>query len=569
MLYARLNSATIFMVAVIAALGIVGVGTKSYGDLVATRQDGGVKLEGCLSAPLGLWASDGAYADKVRVQWIAVSGASGYEIWRSAENDLGSAVQIATRTWAAFEDRTAAACVTYWYWVRAVGTCGTSDFSAGDSGSAFALPAAPAWLTASDQEYENKVRLDWRAVPGALGYEVWRNTENDLGSAVQIATRTWAACEDGSAVPCTMYWYWVRAVGACGTGEFSDPDTGYVVRLLPAPTGLTASKSTYSDKVRIEWKPVPGALGYEIWRNTVMSLDAAVLIGNRTWTAFEDRSAVVGTTYWYGVRATGACGTGYFATPDWGRRSGDPGPKTVLLPGNVPLELVWIPAGTFMMGRYAGEQDSDANESPQHQVSFLQGFWMGKYEVTQEQWQAVMGSNPSYFLGAKRPVENVSWYSTESFITALNTATGTTFRLPSEAEWEYACRAGTTTRYYWGDDLGCTELDGCMDLGSYAWYWYNSDHQTHEVGGKLPNAWGLYDMIGNVGEWCEDDWHWCGYSGAPVDGGAWVDSPRSDMRLLRGGGWSSTPDWCRSATRNDGPPTGFYQSGGFRVVSTP
>lgn len=237
---------------------------------------------------------------------------------------------------------------------------------------------------------------------------------------------------------------------------------------------------------------------------------------------------------------------------------------TIILPGNVPLEMVWIPAGSFMMGRYENEQASEANESPQHQVTFTDGFWVGKYEVTQAQWAAVMGNNPSYLTGdLSRPVEQVSWNTVQAFVTALNTHVANTgqgsgtFRLPSEAQWEYACRAGTTTRCYWGDDPSYTQI------GNYAWYAYNSTSQTHPVGQKLPNAWGLYDMLGNVWEWCED-WYHSSYTGAPTDGSAWV-SPTSSNRVARGGGRVSIGG-CRSANRGGDHPSDASIELGFRLA---
>jgi len=229
--------------------------------------------------------------------------------------------------------------------------------------------------------------------------------------------------------------------------------------------------------------------------------------------------------------------------------------ETIMLPGDVPLEMVWIPAGSFMMGRYAGEQDSSGGEDPQHKVTLSSGFWIGKYEVTKAQWTAVMGTSWSDYeyliTDGNSPEVYVYRDPAQSFIAALNTATGLTFRLPSEAEWEYACRAGTTTRFYWGDDPSYTEI------GNYAWYEDNAYNagQTyaHIVGQKLPNAFGLYDMSGNVWEWCEDDWH-DNYSGTPpTDGSAWVDSPRGWYGVVRGGSFFDYDgigdNWCRSASR--------------------
>jgi formylglycine-generating enzyme required for sulfatase activity len=229
--------------------------------------------------------------------------------------------------------------------------------------------------------------------------------------------------------------------------------------------------------------------------------------------------------------------------------------QTFMLPGNVPLVMVWIPAGSFMMGRYASEFESDGNEDPQHLVVFSSGFWIGKYEVTQSQWQAIMGSNPSYYQGASYgntsnwAVESVTWDMIQSFINGLNTATGRAFRLPSETEWEYACRAGTTTRYYWGEDIAEEEID------DYAWTW-TWMAESHEVGTRLPNPWGLYDMSGNVGEWCEDDWHNL-YLRIPRDGRPWVDSPRGSSRVERGYALCDQfgCDRLRSAARDEQPLT--------------
>ena len=241
--------------------------------------------------------------------------------------------------------------------------------------------------------------------------------------------------------------------------------------------------------------------------------------------------------------------------------------KTITLPGNVPLELLWIPPGTFLMGSPDDEQDSLADERPQHEVTISEGFWMGKYQITQEQWEVIMGENPSsnHFKGESRPMENVSWYDiTElgGYLHYLNTIYPEyTFRLPSEAEWEYAYRAGTTTRFYWGDDPDYIEID------DYAWYGDNASEMTHDVGIKLPNAWGLYDMAGNVWEWCEDDWH-DNYRGAPNDGSARVDHQRSQQRVLRGGTWLAHPEYCRAATRYSSNSDSIFSLIGFRIVCT-
>ena len=238
--------------------------------------------------------------------------------------------------------------------------------------------------------------------------------------------------------------------------------------------------------------------------------------------------------------------------------------QIIMFPGDVPLEMVWIPPGNFLMGSPDDEQDRFANEGPQHEVTIANGFWMSKYETTQAQWQAVMENNLSHFQGEDRPVDSVSWNDvteTDGFIDQLNKLSSEyNIRLPSEAEWEYAYRAGTATRYYWGDDPNYTEMH------DYAWYWNNSLSGTNDVGQKLPNPWGLYDMTGNVWEWCEDDWHG-DYHGAPTDGSAWVNSPRGSRRPLRGGAWNFIADYCRTASRNDYFfPDDRVNNIGFRVV---
>lgn len=196
-------------------------------------------------------------------------------------------------------------------------------------------------------------------------------------------------------------------------------------------------------------------------------------------------------------------------------------------------EMVIIPAGSFDMGSNNGE----ANEKPVHRVTIARPFAMGKTEVTQGQWKAVMGNNPSNFssCGDTCPVEQVSWNDVQEFLKKLNAKTGKQYRLPSEAEWEYACHA-----------KGKQEYCGSDYVDRIAWYSSNGGLTTHPAAKKQANAWGLYDMSGNVGEWVEDAYH-DNYNGAPTDGGAWPGDGAN--RVLRGGSWNYGPQGARAAYR--------------------
>lgn len=213
--------------------------------------------------------------------------------------------------------------------------------------------------------------------------------------------------------------------------------------------------------------------------------------------------------------------------------------------------MVVIPAGRFEMGSPNGNED----EQPVHSVA-IPTFELGKTEVTQAQWRAVMGSNPSKFQGCDDcPVENVGWSDVRKFLERLNAKTALTYRLPTEAEWEYACRARSRQQYCGGSSLD-----------SVAWSSNNSGGKTHPVAGKQANAFGIYDMSGNVWEWVEDCYH-ANYDGAPGDGAAWSGADCA-LRVLRGGSWFSEPAYARSSNRV-GHEVGFHNSNiGFRVART-
>ncbi|MFN7518836.1 MAG: SUMF1/EgtB/PvdO family nonheme iron enzyme [Dolichospermum sp.] len=233
------------------------------------------------------------------------------------------------------------------------------------------------------------------------------------------------------------------------------------------------------------------------------------------------------------------------------------------LGNNITLEMVQIPGGSFMMGSPASEKGRTQDESPQHQVN-VPGFSMGKFVVTQEQYQQIMGNNPSGFSGAKRPVEQVSWNNAVDFCQKLSQQTGREYRLPSEAEWEYACRGGTTTPFHFWETI-TTELANYKGTYTYASEPKGKYLQkTTDVGSFPPNAFGLYDMHGNVWEWCQDDWH-DNYIDAPKDGSVWT-SRSGNNKVMRGGSWSNYPGYCRSAYRIYSGLDNDSILVGFRVV---
>ncbi|MBD1877174.1 formylglycine-generating enzyme family protein [Nodosilinea sp. FACHB-131] len=261
--------------------------------------------------------------------------------------------------------------------------------------------------------------------------------------------------------------------------------------------------------------------------------------------------------------------------------------KLELSTGQTPLDMVYLPPGSFLMGSPEDELGRYKDEGLQHSVTIAQPFFMAKHPITQAQWRVVaampqvereLKPEPSNFKGENRPVEQVSWLDTVEFCRRLAKATGRPYRLPSEAEWEYACRAGTTTPFHFGDSITTDlanyrgtdrEYEGDIYSGAYG----DGPHgeyreETTDVGSfKVANTFGLYDMHGNVFEWCQDWWHE-GYEGAPADGSAWLahDDDAEENRVLRGGSWDDDPEYCRSAGRVRLAPDRANDLVGFRVV---
>ena len=240
--------------------------------------------------------------------------------------------------------------------------------------------------------------------------------------------------------------------------------------------------------------------------------------------------------------------------------SGDPPPtagatrqtgetRVVTLPGGAKMEMIWCAPGSFRMGS-PDDEHGRVSDEPLHSVTLTKGFWLGKYEVTQSQWESVMRSNHSRFKNGDSPVENVSWYDCEAFVKRVNPAFGGKARLPTEAEWEYACRAGSDAPFA-----------GSGVVSEMAWYDENSEHHTHEVGENKPNAWGFYDMHGNVLEWCSD---W--FSNPKSDAVNPKGPPSGSFKMLRGGCWFFLGTDCRCAYRLKREPTLRNCIFGFRLA---
>ena len=227
---------------------------------------------------------------------------------------------------------------------------------------------------------------------------------------------------------------------------------------------------------------------------------------------------------------------------------------TIPVKDGISIDMVRVEAGTFTMGATPEMKDPYNDEKPTHRVTLTNDYYIGKYEVTQALWKAVMGNNPSSFKGDNLPVEEVSWDDCQDFISKLNRITGKTFRLPAEAEWEYAARGGNKSRGY--------QYSGSNNLSDVAWHTNNSGSKTHAVGSKQANELGIYDMTGNVWEWCQD---WYGkYSSSSKTNPTGANS--ESYRVRRGGSWFALADWCRSSSRYLSPPDRCGFDIGLRLV---
>jgi formylglycine-generating enzyme required for sulfatase activity len=331
---------------------------------------------------------------------------------------------------------------------------------------------------------------------------------------------------------------------ACRNNPFSKGwrDSSGGLAQIKAPTGTLLGYATAPDTVASDGKRKNGTYTEKLLqRIRIPNLTIEQVFKGVSEDVYDETDGKQDP--WY---ASSLKGDFYFINK--GGRVIQPQPDKVLqlekIKNSMGMEFILIPAGSFAMGTPSAELDKYEWETSPIQVDINNDFYLGKYEITQNQWKLVMGTNPSDFENCpKCPVENVSWLDIQNFIKKLNAGGDGRYRLPTELEWEYAARARTRTRYYWGEDRDFTEVK------DFAWYGGNSQFKTHEVGLKKPNAFGLHDMSGNVWEWCEDRWE-----------------PSSSRRVFRGGSWLSSSSHLRSAIRSDQPPSTRHSYVGFRLL---
>ncbi len=592
-----------------------------------------------LMLPASVEASDGTDFDCVVVAWRGNGNATSYQIWRGTNDNVKTATKLSTTTSMRYLDSSAVPGTLYYYWVRPVMGSGAGDYGVSDCG--YRALHAPSSVSATSGEL-NRINVSWSAVEHAKSYKVYRASSPDGNSAEFVGTRVDTSFEDrpqsqykdikvgigiitlggvsgGTSASTTdststgvqsivagdRYYYWVKAVGLHKDSEMSASyGAGYS---KPAtPSNVTAGDGASSSQVYISWRSINGGKRYKVYRSETASPDSATLIGTVDQTWYDDTSAQAGKPYYYFVKATGNACEGDSSAGDAGFRAAvltKTAPYLVIdlslgssaekfpcyevssIPGGAwayeykttKLVLRRIEAGSFYMGSPTSEKGRNTFDPPRHKVTLTSPFYIGVFEITQKQWELVMGSNPASDKGDARPMDHVTYYQARgdsqvdstSFTGRLRSKTGlNSFDIPTEAQWEYACRAGTKTAINNGKNLSSTTFDSNMDLVARYLNNYKSTvggykgHTT--VGSYAPNSWGLYDMHGNVREWCVDWFNASDTSTAAVTDP--IGPSSGYYKILRGGGYESTADACRSASRYyDSKKKGHYDYG-LRVV---
>jgi hypothetical protein len=289
------------------------------------------------ATPTGVAASDSTLCSSTTVTFTASAGASSYQVFRSPTNDFATASQIGTPTASPFQDTSVTPGVPHFYWVRAVGGCGTSAASASDVGTRRSVPAAPTNVTASDNAAScGSVTVSWTAAAGATSYQVFRNAVNDPNTATQVAATSGSPATDTTAAANTAYFYWVRATNTCGSSPLTGGDPGSALGTPAAPTGVQAADGTSCNGIAVTWNAAAGASDYRVWRNASPTMTGATQVGTTTTTSFDDTTAPAGVTLHYFVDAGNACGRGTTGGPDAGTRG--TGPSFSQQPSDVTID---------------------------------------------------------------------------------------------------------------------------------------------------------------------------------------------------------------------------------------
>ena len=482
----------------------------------------------------------------VNVSWDAVKYAESYNVYRSNSSN-GTyelvAENISSTIWT---DISALYGNSYYYIVRAKNWNEASPQSS--YASVEVRLAAPTNVEAEIDENDLVVNVSWDAVKYAQSYNVYRSSSRYSGTyslvAEGVTSTTW---KDESPQEGDNY-YKVCAVNRKITSSQSSYASVNVS--LDAPTNVKAEIDENDLVVNVSWDAVKYAESYNVYRSSSFSGTYSLIAERVTSTSWTDNNPLNGNNY-YKVNAQykDIISDLSNAVPAL-----DPTKVSIITVNGVAFNMVKVSGGTFQMGaKLSGDGNDD--EQPVHQVT-LSDYYIGETEVTQELWQAVMGSNPSYFTGSGLlPVEEVSWNDCQTFITKLNALTGMQFRLPTEAEWEFAARGGNSSQGY--------KYSGSNDIDDVAWYTNNSNSKTHEVGTKAPNELGLYDMSGNVREWCQD-WYSIYSSSAQTNP---TGPTTSDYyRVIRGGCWDSYARFCRVSGRSYNTPGFRYEDRGLRLA---
>jgi formylglycine-generating enzyme required for sulfatase activity/subtilisin family serine protease len=551
---------------------------------------------GPTAVPTGVTAT--AFSStQINLSWTdAATNETGYRIERRQTTGTGSttAFSLLVNLGAGvttYSNTGLLAATGYAYRVSAVAPGGALVSAAEVAATTFGTTAAPTGFTATPIS-KSQINLRWVDVAtNEAGYQVERRltSATEWGTAVPLGAGVTTYSDTTGLTAATSYTYRVSAIAPGGALLSAATVAATTFGETAVPTAVKAAAVSLT-QINLNWTDVAtNETGYRVSQRLTTGTvwtDLATLAANTT--AYSNTGLTAGTGYTYRVCAV-APGGQLVCAPDVAEATlggtetitalsfktvvmGTPTQQyEVSLGGGVKLEMVVIPLGSFTMGSPAGESERVANEGPQRTVN-VNKFVMGKYEVTQAQWRAVMGTSPSSFTGDSLPVEQVSWDDAKEFCRRLNLLLGlsgsTGYRLPTEAEWEYAARAGTTTPFAFGGMIyaGIVNYSGAYPYGGGPVGIYRAT--TVDVGSLgMANGWGLYDIHGNVWEWCEDDYH-NSYSGAPVNGSAWVDAQRASDRVIRGGSWDSYAVDCRSSARYALAPN--FRSGllGFRLSRT-